>query len=92
MTLQALMKALALAGACRMLSGVAHGLQQPIFALLSHVTPLTQMAMHDRNHLPLAAVGHWSLPSPNSAGIAALCWCCREETKSTREPGKNLLP
>lgn len=33
---QALLLALAMAGACRMLSGVAHGLQQPIFALVSH--------------------------------------------------------
>lgn len=35
--MQALLKALAMAGACRALSGVAHGLQQPIFSLMSHV-------------------------------------------------------
>ena len=35
--LQAMLRALAMAGACRALSGVAHGLQQPIFALVSHV-------------------------------------------------------
>jgi hypothetical protein len=34
---QAMLRALAMAGVCRAMSGVAHGLQQPIFALVSHV-------------------------------------------------------